>query len=72
MPTYDAPIAVPFHTPVVIVPTPVMFVWLAVLNVPAIPVALTLPALIFPVTANEVNVPTLVILPCAAPLTVAA
>ena len=51
-------------------PTDVIEVCAAVLNVPSSPVALTLPAVILPVTANAVKVPTDVIEVCAAVLNV--
>ena len=66
------PVILPVTAKLPNVPTEVMLVCAAVVNVPTILVPLKLPLVILPVTAKLVRVPTEVILPCAAVVTVPA
>ena len=62
----------PVTARLVSVPTEVILVCAAVVNVPTMLVPLRLPLVMLPVTARLVSVPTLVMLPCAAVVTVPA
>ena len=66
------PCTLPVTLKLLSVPTEVIFVCAAVVNVPTILVPDRLPEVILPVTAKLVNVPTDVMLACAAVVTVAA